>query len=220
MFGWGSSFLYVGSIGIIPQWFTRRRSLASAIAAAGSRLGGLSYSLGSEAMIHEFGVDWSFRISAMVAFTINACCTALMKDRNKDIKPNQAGFDVALLKHANFVLIMIWGWLSVLGYTIILFALPDNALKIGLTAFEGCIAAALVNLGMAVGRPVVGYFSDRVGRVNMICIATALCALFSFCIWTLANSYSVLLTFAFLGGTTCGTFYAESTVAILQANSS
>lgn len=51
LFGWGCGFLYVSSIGIIPQWFVKRRSLASAIAASGSGLGGLCYSLGFQAMI-------------------------------------------------------------------------------------------------------------------------------------------------------------------------
>src|SRR5271169_5144916 len=40
-FGWGMGFLFVGSVGIIAQWFTRRRSVANAIAASGSGLGGL-----------------------------------------------------------------------------------------------------------------------------------------------------------------------------------
>ena len=210
LYGWGCSFLYVGSIGIIPQWFTRRRSLASALAAAGSGLGGMSYALGFEAMIERFGFAWCFRISAVVAFSINIICTVLIRDRNNDVKPNQKAFDLALLKQYRFWLILAWGWLSTLGYTIILFSLPDNARKLGLKLRQGSIVAAIANLGMAVGRPVVGYFSDRIGRINMVCIATLLCAIFSFAIWIPAQNYAVLLVFAFFGGATCGTFYAVS----------
>ena len=210
LFGWGSGFLYVGSISIIPQWFSKRRSLASAIAAGGSGLGGLCYSLGFQAMITRFGYHWCFRISAAIAFTVNAVCVALMRDRNAYVKPNQKSFDISILKQYRFVLVLTWSWLSALGYTIILFSLPDNAFKLGLTLKQGSIVAAVANLGMAIGRPIVGYFSDHLGRVNMVVVVTGLCALFCFAIWMPALNYGVLLTFAFLGGTTFGTFYAVS----------
>ena len=42
-FGFGMGFLFIGSVGIIAQWFTTRRSVANAIAASGSGLGGLMY---------------------------------------------------------------------------------------------------------------------------------------------------------------------------------
>jgi MFS family permease len=207
-FGWGCSFLYVGSVGIVPQWFNRRRSFATAIAAAGSGVGGLAYSLGTEAMIQDLGLAWAFRITAILSCVMNVACTILMRDRNKHVMPNQKAFDVQLLKRYEFLLILTWAYLSTLGFTLILFTLPDNALQIGLTVHQGAIAGALVNLGMAVGRPVVGYFSDSMGRINMVTAATLLCSLFSLGIWTSATSYSVLLVYAFFGGTVCGTFWA------------
>jgi hypothetical protein len=54
-FGWGMGFLFVGSVGIAAQWFTTRRSLANGIAAAGSGIGGLMYSLAAQAMIKDIG---------------------------------------------------------------------------------------------------------------------------------------------------------------------
>ncbi|KAF2099931.1 MFS general substrate transporter [Rhizodiscina lignyota] len=209
LFGWGSSFLYVGAIGIVPQWFTKRRGVANGIAAAGSGLGGLIYSLAAQAMIQNLGLSWAFRITAICAFAVNSVCALLMRDRNKHIMPNQHSFDLSLLKRYEFLVIIAWAYFSILGYTIIMFSLPDNALKIGLNARQGAIAGALVNLGMALGRPVVGYFSDRVGRINMITGGTFLCGLFCLCIWTSANSYAVLLVFAVLGGTVVGTYWVS-----------
>ncbi|KAI6787170.1 hypothetical protein KC350_g18854, partial [Hortaea werneckii] len=48
-FGIGMGFLFVGSVGIVPQWFTTRRSLANGFATSGSGLGGLLYSLATGA---------------------------------------------------------------------------------------------------------------------------------------------------------------------------
>lgn len=36
LFGFGMGFLFVGSVGIVPQWFNKRRSFANSIGAAGS----------------------------------------------------------------------------------------------------------------------------------------------------------------------------------------
>ncbi|KAK5994747.1 putative transporter MCH2 [Cladobotryum mycophilum] len=208
LFGWGCSFLYIGTIGIIPQWFTRRRGIANGIAAAGSGLGGLAYSLGSEAMISRMGVNWSFRITAICAFIVNVTCTVLIRDRNKQIQPEQHGFHIRLLKQPKLILITIWAVLSILGYTIVLFSLPDNAVRIGKGPHQGAILGALVNLGMAIGRPVVGYFSDRIGRINMLALATFLAGIWCLCLWTSGTNYPTLLAFSILGGTVIGTSWA------------
>lgn len=210
LFGWGCSFLSTGAGGIVPQWFTKRRFLANSIAAAGSGLGGLAWSLGTQAMISSMSLAWSFRITAIVSFVMNAICTVLIRDRNKQILPDQKAFDVSLLRRRPFLYIMGWAYTCNLGYTLILFSLPDNAVAMGFSARTGSLAGALANLGMAVGRPIVGYLSDKYGRINIVTGATALCAVWCLCLWTTAKTAAALLAFSFLGGTVCGTCYAVS----------
>ena len=79
-FGFGMGFLFVASVNIIPQWFDKRRSFANAIGAAGSGIGGLVYSLASNAMIQNISLGWAFRILAIVAAVVNTICTLLLKD--------------------------------------------------------------------------------------------------------------------------------------------
>ncbi|UKZ80600.1 hypothetical protein TrVFT333_008362 [Trichoderma virens FT-333] len=208
LFGWGCSFLYIGTIGIIPQWFSRRRGIANGIAAAGSGIGGLIYSLSTEAMISNISVAWAFRITAICTAAVNVICIILIKDRNKHIQPTQNAFDFTLLKRPELLLILAWIFLSTIGYTCVLFSLPDNAVRIGLTAHQGSILGALANLGMAIGRPIVGYFSDRAGRLNMVISATTLAGIWCLCLWTSGTSYPILLAFSILGGTTIGTCWA------------
>ncbi|GLA26358.1 hypothetical protein AnigIFM63326_003179 [Aspergillus niger] len=66
-FGFGMGMQFSATVGIIPQWFTRRRSLANGIATAGSGIGGLIYSLATSAMIQNLGIGWAFRILAIVS---------------------------------------------------------------------------------------------------------------------------------------------------------
>lgn len=208
LFGWGCGFQYIGGSGVVPQWFTRRRAFANSIASSGSGMGGLIWCLATGAMIQNLGLSWSFRITAIVAFTINVVCALLMKDRNQNIKPNQRAFEFTLLKNREFVFLLVWGFFSVLGYTILLFSLPNFARSIGLSADQASIVGAMVNFGMAVGRPIVGFYSDSVGSINMATGATFFGSLVCYFVWMFADSYGVLILAAILGGSVCGTFWA------------
>jgi len=61
--------------------------------------------------------------------------------------------------------------------------------------------------GLAVGRPGVGFLSDRFGRINVATSLTALSGVLCLALWVPAQSYALLLVFALLAGTACGTFW-------------
>lgn len=207
-FGWGMGFLFVGSVGIAAQWFTTRRSLANGIAAAGSGIGGLTYSLSAQAMIRNIGLPWAFRILGIIAFVVNTSCALLIKDRNKQIGSSLLSFDWRLFKRVEFCGLMAFGFLSMLGYVVLLFSLPNYAKTIGLTAQQGSIIGALLNLGQALGRPPIGYFSDNIGRLNMAGSMTFACGVFSLVIWVFAKSFGVVVFFAMIAGMVAGTYWA------------
>ncbi|MCJ1382172.1 hypothetical protein MMC17_005284 [Xylographa soralifera] len=206
-FGWGMGFLFVGTVGVIPQWFTKRRSLANGIGTAGSGMGGMVYSLATNAMIQSIGLSWAFRVLGIVSFVVNFICAIIIKDRNKAIGASQLAFDYRLFKRKEYLLLQGWGFFSMLGYVVLLFSLPNYSLSIGLTAQQGSIIGALLNLGQAIGRPLVGIFSDTAGRINIAGFLTFFCGLLSFVVWIFANSFGVLIFFALIGGTVAGTFW-------------
>jgi MFS family permease len=207
-FGWGMGFLFVGSVGIAAQWFTTHRSLANGISAAGSGIGGLMYSLAAQAMIKDIGLPWAFRTLGIIAFVVNTSCALLIRDRNKQIGSTLLSFDWRLFKRMEFVGLMSFGVFSMLGYVVLLFSLPNYARTVGLTAKQGSIIGALLNLGQSLGRPPIGYFSDSIGRLNMATSMTFLCGLFCLVIWMFAKSFGVIIFFAMIGGTVAGTYWA------------
>ena len=200
-------FLFVGTVGIIPQWFTKRRSVANGIATAGSGIGGTVYSLATNAMIQSIGLAWAFRILGIIAFTVNFICAMLIKDRNKAIGATQLAFDYRFFKRPEFLMLLGWGFFSMLGYIVLLFSLPNYALSIGLTAKQGSVIGALLNLGQGIGRPLVGIFSDSAGRINIAGFLTFFCGLLCFVVWIFAKSYGVLIFFSLIAGTVAGTFW-------------
>ncbi|PNY28546.1 transporter MCH2 [Tolypocladium capitatum] len=207
-FGIGIGFLFTPSVGIVPQWFSARRSLANGIAACGSGLGGAVYSFAAGAMIRSLGIEWAFRILGIIAFVVNTTCTLLIRDRNDIVGSSQLAFDTTLFRHPEFLLLLAFGWFSMFGYIVLIFSLANYANEIGLGASEAALISAVFNLGQGVGRPLVGYFSDCTGRINMSALMTLLAGLFSLAIWANAKVYGVLIFFAIAGGVVGGTFWS------------
>ncbi|KAL3420712.1 major facilitator superfamily transporter [Phlyctema vagabunda] len=206
-FGLGMGFLFVASVGVVPQWFVKKRSFANSLATAGSGLGGLVYSLATNAMIQSIGLSWAFRVLAILACVVNTVCALVIKDRNKAVGAVLSGFDSKLLKRPEFLLLLAWAFFSILGYIVLLFSLPNYARSVGLTAKQASVVGAILNLGQGLGRPVVGYYSDAAGRINIACLCTFASGLFCLVIWIFAKTYGVLLFFAFIVGTVAGTLW-------------
>lgn len=200
-------FLYIPATAVLPQWFSTRRSLAVGIASSGAGLGGVAYSLITGAAVRSLGLNWTYRLLGLCALGANGICSLLIKDRNKIVKPKQGSFDYREFGHIEVLLVIIWGFLSELGYIVLLYSLPHYATTIGLSQSQGAVVGALLNVGLGVSRPLVGYCSDRLGRINMATLMTASCGVFCLALWVPARSYALLLIFAVFAGFGCGTFW-------------
>ncbi|KAJ5606145.1 hypothetical protein N7510_008926 [Penicillium lagena] len=207
-FGFGMGFLFVGSVSIAPQWFLKRRSVAMGITAAGSGLGGLIWSLAVGAMIPRIGLAWTFRVLGIVSCVVNLVCANLLRDRNKAIGSRLTAFHFPLLRRPEFLSFLCWGVFSMLGYVSLLFSMADFALSIGLSSHQASIVSALLNLGQGLGRPFVGMFSDRLGRINIATLLSFCCGFFCLIIWIFADNMGVTCFFAVLVGTVSGTYWA------------
>lgn len=199
-FGLGMGFLFVASVPVVPQWFTTKRSFANAVAASGSGFGGVCYSLGTNAMIKNIGLPWAFRILAILAFVVNGICSLLIRDRNKQVGAVHVAFNKELFKKIEFYMYISWGFFSLLSYTIVIFSLPDYAQTVGLSSSQGSVIAACFNVSQAVGRPLIGLISDRVGRINIAALGTLVAGVAAFFIWIFAGKYYAgAIVYALLG---------------------
>jgi hypothetical protein len=144
-FGIGLGFLFTGSVGLPPQWFSKRRSLANGLSAGGSGLGGLTYSLATDAMIRNVGLAWTFRILGVICFVVCFTCSVVVRDRNKAVGAIHVAFHKGLFVRFEYYLLVLWAVFSLLGYNIVNFVLPDFAHTVGFTRTQGSLLASLFN---------------------------------------------------------------------------
>jgi MFS family permease len=215
VFGMGLGLIFIPVAAVVPQWFTTKRSLASGISLAGAGLGGAVYSLAAAAMMRNLGLRLTYRIMGSIAFVVNTSCTLLIKDRSRVTGSKQVAFDARLFKRWEYTLLLGFSVFSMLGYFILIFSLANFANHIGLNSSQASVASALFNIGQAIGRPLIGYFSDRTGRINMAGSMTFLAGVLPLVIWTNTKNYGVLIFFVLVEGLVAGNFWA--TIAPLVA---
>jgi MFS family permease len=207
LIGCGIGFLYIPSLPILSQWFLHKRSLANGVSAAGSGVGGAAFAWGTEAIIQRLGVGWALRITGLIALCANFAAILIIRDRNHVIQPSQLGFDTKLLRRYEVILLLAWAFVSMLGYIVLLFSLSDFALSIGLSRSQATDVIGLLNVGTAVGRPIIGILSDRWSRIDTAGALTLLCGLSCFAFWLPAESFGLTVFFALLCGAIVGVFW-------------
>ncbi|KAK3996457.1 major facilitator superfamily domain-containing protein [Cladorrhinum sp. PSN332] len=199
-FGIGLGFCFTSTVGLVPQWFTKKRSFANGIAAAGSGFGGLTYSLATNAMITNLGLAWAFRILAILAFVVNGACSLVLKDRNKAVGAKHVPFHVDLFKLKEYWMFLGWGFFSLLSYVVVVFSIADYARQVGFSASQGSLVAAMLNLSQGLGRPLIGLASDRVGRINVAGLGTLIAGTAAFLLWILAGkNFAGLIVYSLFG---------------------
>lgn len=205
--GLGVGFIYIPSLPILSQWFERRRSLANGISSSGSGFGGALFTWSIGAIIETLGILWALCITGIIAFSLISIATAIIRDRNKYIRPPQLAFDTRLLRRYDVWLLLAWAFISMLGYIALLFSLSDFALAIGLSSQRATDTIGLLNVGTAIGRPVIGIASDKSSRLKVAGALTLVCSLLSIALWIPAASFALLATFAVLAGAVLGVFW-------------
>ncbi|KAJ2981480.1 hypothetical protein NQ176_g1995 [Zarea fungicola] len=215
IFGMGLGLLFIPTAAVVPQWFATKRSLASGVSLAGAGLGGGVYSLSAAAMIRNLGLAWAFRILAIIGFVINTLCVALIRDRYKGVKSSRSVMDIRLLRKPEYALLIGFSGFTMLGYFILIFTLANFANTIGLNSAQAATISAVFNFAQSVGRPLVGYFSDSYGRINIACSMTLLAGVLSLAVWIPSKTYGLTLFFAISSGLVAGNFWA--TIAPLMS---
>lgn len=211
-FGFGMGFLYLTAMAILPPWFSTKRSFAIDLAASGSGIGGIVYNLASGHTIETMGWQTTYRILAFCALGSNLISSLLLRDRKQTWTAiAQRTFNHRDLGNFQVLLMIVWGVSTELGYIALIYSLPHYASSIGLSPQQGSVAGAVLNLGLAIGRPLTGYISDNFGRITVLMLMTAFCAVVCFAVWIPAQTHAPLLVFAILSGMVSGTFWGTIT---------
>ena len=81
MKGIGASMVYMPPLSLIPQYFDKRRGLATGLVVSGVGMGGFALGPGTQAMLDKWGFRWALRITAGVAAVCFVVVAFAMRSR-------------------------------------------------------------------------------------------------------------------------------------------
>ncbi|TPX63834.1 hypothetical protein CcCBS67573_g08572 [Chytriomyces confervae] len=216
MYGVGVSFAYYPALSIPNQYFSKKRGIAMGIGVAGSGVGGVIYSLGTQHLLNSVGFEWTMRITGVFSFICLLAIVPFVKER---IPPtaSETKADFTVFKNAKFNMLLMCILFFCFSFYIPAYFLPDYAvtmLQIDNTAASYLLTA--YNGSTIFGRISIGFIADLfVGRVNSL-IGVIFLHAFSTLIWVFAYNLPVLYTFSVINGFVTGAYWVMFPVVVAE----
>lgn len=203
----GLAFMTIPALLILPQWFKKKRTFASAISAAGSGCGGILFNLAMQKVIEVRSVRWALRVQAILCLVLGTCATLLVRSR---MEVKYSIFDKQVVFSGGFCICALYLVFCMFGYVIVLYTMANVTTSLGYTPYQGSIASAMIQTGSVFGRPLIGRLSDRFGAVTVACGAYVVSGVLVFAMWIPAKNYATIVAFCLLMGALMGTVFATS----------
>ncbi|KAH9276703.1 hypothetical protein BASA83_000836 [Batrachochytrium salamandrivorans] len=191
---------------ILPDWFIKRRGLATGIAVAGSGLGGLMLGPVLRILISNVGWRWTLRIISLAGGSILALCSLFLRVRTFRKPSKRSHF-------SNFkdpIFLRLYGVAVIysFAYFVPFFYIPTYVLKFGMNIEQGALLVGILSGASGLGRVTLGFASDYIGHINTLTGCLVLSTLSILLIWPFSTSFGSVLIFVlvygyFIGGFIC-----------------
>jgi len=197
------------------QYFHKKRGAAMGLAIAGSSLGGVLIIKKKGKMLNNKSLvfGWSVRICGFLMLALLAPACATIRAR----LPQRKGkfFLPAAFKEFQYVSIIGSAFLMMLGVFMPFFYLPTYAVSQGMSTQLASYIVAILNGASFFGRVIPGVLADKLGRLNMLCIAGLSTGILVFC-FHLTHSNASIIVFSALYGFCSGAIISSISVALAQ----
>lgn len=207
--GIGHGGLFITSIAIVPSYFSTRRSLALGLAASGSSLGGVIYTIVFHRLIPQIGFAWTTRVLGFMALGTLLIPCVCIKMRTMPSAPRKKIVDFSGFREAPFSIFALASFTGFIGLYIPFFYISTFASsKAGLDDTLAFYMLPILSAGSVAGRILPSFAADFFGPLNVLSLCTVIAGLLGFCWIALPVHASVggLVVWALLYGAFSGAF--------------
>ncbi|KAJ7096015.1 major facilitator superfamily domain-containing protein [Mycena crocata] len=209
----------------VPQWFTKRRSLANGIAFSGAGMGGLIYPFIFPTTLDKLGFAWTLRIWSAILLVGGAVALYFIKPRLPAIRPpattREHSRTAALKIEFAYIFSPVWAMHALLtfmasaGLFPVSFYLATYCSSLGLTS-AGAGAVAAFNASGLLGQISIGYACDRFAYPLVILFIGAIGGLSTFLLLGFARNLATIVIFTLLFGWAAGSWTATWSASCLD----
>ncbi|TDZ27538.1 Aspyridones efflux protein apdF [Colletotrichum sidae] len=170
--GLGAGCAYIPAMALIPQYFSRRRALATGIVATGSSIGGVVYPIIFQSLLTRVGYPWATRSLAFISLGTNAFAVAVLRPKQKTAKGRRVLLDLSAYRQPSFVLFSAANFFNYLAYMMPIYYLQPYALSKGMPddgrSGLAYYLVAVINAGSVLGRILPAWLAGRFGPINAL----------------------------------------------------
>ncbi|CAN6611815.1 probable transporter Mch4p [Trichomonascus vanleenenianus] len=221
LFGVGGGIILLVASAVPPEWFKKRRAIASGITASGSSIGGILWPIITRRLFDKVGFAWATRIIGFMYLPLMVISLVTIKPRlNGYAMRTSIWPDFRVVKSKRFTLLSLGTAIGAIGYfpPIIFIAtyaarMPQGALPVQLVQY----ILVLNNSCSLIGRTWGSWMADRFGRLNVLIISMFFTGASQFFFWLPAKSSGGLfITFCVVFGVACAPYTALVPAVIPQ----
>ncbi|GIZ37958.1 hypothetical protein CKM354_000138600 [Cercospora kikuchii] len=210
--GIGHGCLFITSIAIVPTYFSTKRSLAIGIAASGSSVGGVVYSIIFNQLMdtHHLTFEWTARVLGITALATLLLPCLLAWQRRTGTKAEKCKIiDLSSFRQLPFTLFNLATFVGNIGLCIPFFYITTfGTSRAGLSSELSFYLLPILSAGSVVGRIVPAFLADRVGPLNVLSVCTLVAGLLGFCWMAFTPHLTIagLFLWSILYGASSGAF--------------
>ncbi|PVU99547.1 hypothetical protein BB560_005482, partial [Smittium megazygosporum] len=213
IFGIGAAIGINTSLVMISLWFQKYRPLILATAMSFGGLGAIVVIVVVRKSIEAWGLDWSFRLLAIIAFVGLFYGFLVFKPRTT-YEPSKKIIDFRLLKYPLTLTIVFNAFFNVIGWLVVSIYFSSVLVQIGKSHTTANNALLILSAATGVGRFVASFFAKAVGINNTLLLTNSICAIATFALWLPFKNYAIYLVFVVIFGFFYGFFFSLAPMLI------
>ncbi|CAG7954416.1 unnamed protein product [Penicillium olsonii] len=198
LLGVGTCLIYMPSVTVAPTWFSLHRGLAMGIILAGTGVGGVAWPLAFRYLIDAVGFRNTLRITAGISLVLvfgsgifirwPANQLARIQVENAALSRSSNIFrlprvDWRVARSRKFLAHALGAALQSAAYYTPVFFFASFARTLGYSQATSANFIAISNAANALGKVVIGYAADRMGRLNTLVVTTLISAISVLALW-------------------------------------
>ncbi|KAN0065576.1 hypothetical protein ACQY0O_001441 [Thecaphora frezii] len=217
-YGFIGGFLFIPVVLWLPQWFDKRRGLATGVILSGTGVGGIVFPLVFNALLASVGFRWTLRVWALLHLVLAGLAVAFLRPPIQ-AKPRQAPvtlrellpplpayvLDRRFALYTSAIAFQAMGW-----YTISLY-ISSYTTSHGYSASTSTLVLVVFNASSTLTTFLTGGLVDRFSYAIVMGVSMLLCALASLLVLGFADSLGLILVFAIVFGVAGGGFSCQFT---------
>jgi MFS family permease len=212
--GIGAACAYIPTLALVGGWFTRYRTMALGLAAAGTGCGTLLMPPVAAALIQAQGWRTAYALFAASSFVLLLICAGLARP-SPLAREHQTMELRDVVRSRPFALLYASWLLATTGLTMAMVFLVPFAHDVGVAPVA---ASALISIigGMSIlGRGGIGFISHKIGLVRLYKLSVLIMAA-SYLLWLPFSGYGWLVAFAATLGFGYGVRIALTPVVLIE----